>query len=511
MRAHPQERVHRCLLIPELFNFICIQIDETLGFKRFSTLAALARTCRLFRDAPLDILWSRIPDLGRLIRCMPSDVWTITRGELQIVRPICASDCPRFFEYSRRVKSIGTSYNMYNDPRLELNFYEKLDGIEKPLLPNVTRIVWCHVPPRRFSECDWILGPNINDIELSLSLPSAPLSYDHDYMMAFHSKYPLLKRFCINVFGDYTSASGMVSTLVCGWASLDTLEIRGVSDVLAHISALPNLRVLKYFETRDTQITTSPIFSLLAFQSLQVLLLIANNLSLGVNVIRSLRNGSLRKIQFHIRNNQPFAVWGDFFAAIGAHCRPSSLTSIRVDEEYYRTPVIEPILHPITMEVLRPLLAFSNLTEVIIIHRLRFDIDAQAIKDIASSWPRLRVLELHHSGCALHSGLPPRLTLCALTPLVERCRELASLAIDTDASGPLPVLNPQTISAIGNRGCGNCRFSVGHSPISDSTSVATFLRQLFPNGVKIVTTSPGRCVQVDNLWLGVADLLAPKE
>ena len=40
-----------------------------------STLAVLARTCRLFSEPALDVLWSHLPSIGPLLRLFPEDKW----------------------------------------------------------------------------------------------------------------------------------------------------------------------------------------------------------------------------------------------------------------------------------------------------------------------------------------------------------------------------------------------------------------------------------------------------
>lgn len=96
MEVHSQKRVHRCLLIPEIFDQICVQLDQTLSNrKKKSSLAALAQTCRLFRETPLDLLWSKLPDLVLLIRCMPSDLWAIDEHKVLV--------CHKAQSYLRRL------------------------------------------------------------------------------------------------------------------------------------------------------------------------------------------------------------------------------------------------------------------------------------------------------------------------------------------------------------------------------------------------------------------------
>lgn len=66
--TEPDSAAHRVLLCAELCNLICEDCDR-------QTLLALSRTCHDIKEAALDLLWSEIPDLSVLVRCMPGDLW----------------------------------------------------------------------------------------------------------------------------------------------------------------------------------------------------------------------------------------------------------------------------------------------------------------------------------------------------------------------------------------------------------------------------------------------------
>jgi hypothetical protein len=45
-------------------------------------LAALAATCKTFRDPALEILWSTLRDFAPLARCLPNDIWNEAKDSL---------------------------------------------------------------------------------------------------------------------------------------------------------------------------------------------------------------------------------------------------------------------------------------------------------------------------------------------------------------------------------------------------------------------------------------------
>lgn len=67
--AQSQREMHPSLRIPEIVRMICTLLTAP------AELAAMARTCNLFSDAALDVLWRRQDSILNLIRCMPPDLW----------------------------------------------------------------------------------------------------------------------------------------------------------------------------------------------------------------------------------------------------------------------------------------------------------------------------------------------------------------------------------------------------------------------------------------------------
>jgi hypothetical protein len=61
--------MHRCLDVQEII-LIIFHLTTT---KR--DLAALAVTCKTFRDPALEILWSELNEFSPLARCLPNDIW----------------------------------------------------------------------------------------------------------------------------------------------------------------------------------------------------------------------------------------------------------------------------------------------------------------------------------------------------------------------------------------------------------------------------------------------------
>jgi len=64
--------MHICLLPTETLFCIFTSIFEAYVYR--STLAALARTCRTFKEPALDILWKDLSGFEPFILCLPESV-----------------------------------------------------------------------------------------------------------------------------------------------------------------------------------------------------------------------------------------------------------------------------------------------------------------------------------------------------------------------------------------------------------------------------------------------------
>lgn len=85
--------MHRALQTQEIIlrTFChCFPTESDGIHKRHSTadLAALARTCRIFKEPALDVLWSELIDLSPLPRCVPDACQVINRPPGRRVRTI---------------------------------------------------------------------------------------------------------------------------------------------------------------------------------------------------------------------------------------------------------------------------------------------------------------------------------------------------------------------------------------------------------------------------------------
>ncbi|OAX39540.1 hypothetical protein K503DRAFT_689406 [Rhizopogon vinicolor AM-OR11-026] len=105
-------------------------------------LAALARTCRAFKEPALDTLWKNIYGFEPLISSLPEGVVKrTTEGKLTLTRPLSLSDWNIIDQYTHRIRSLTIGY------RPSANIDERVVQAlvctpSSALLPNLRCLEW---------------------------------------------------------------------------------------------------------------------------------------------------------------------------------------------------------------------------------------------------------------------------------------------------------------------------------------------------------------------------------
>ncbi|KAF9468460.1 hypothetical protein BDZ94DRAFT_1232485 [Collybia nuda] len=201
--------------------------------------------------------------------------------------------------------------------------------------------------------------------------------------------------------------------------------------------------------------------------------------NMGPNVKRShdlvsaIANGwsLLEDLELGGMSQKAFPSWKHFFTVLGTDCQTSTLTALRIFEQF-RPPTshsdVDQIQESITIDTLRPLLAFTNLEVVKLALQLPYDLDIQATNDIA------------------------------------HCHRLECLEIFINTIQPA---EPRHVGPADKRNSVFPHLGVGSSLISNPAPIVTQLRQLFPRGIKKLTSTS---VQSPCFWSEVANQLKPR-
>ncbi|KAG8213563.1 hypothetical protein J3R82DRAFT_10217 [Butyriboletus roseoflavus] len=102
--------MHLALYLPEILYNIFGHVAPVENWEwaqerlpHTSDLAALARTCQAFKEPALDVLWSELPDLSALARCVPDATHSEKRCHYAFKRPLTDVEWATLRSYARRV------------------------------------------------------------------------------------------------------------------------------------------------------------------------------------------------------------------------------------------------------------------------------------------------------------------------------------------------------------------------------------------------------------------------
>ncbi|KAH9922061.1 uncharacterized protein B0H18DRAFT_526624 [Fomitopsis serialis] len=116
--------MHRALTIQDFIQLVVNEVARPCPLEE-RTLLALALTCRAFQEAALDMLWAYQDGLGRLVQCLPEDLWTYSDDPLEDItlseptRATTQQDWQRFDVYARRVRTLDIDDSPYFKSRTE--------------------------------------------------------------------------------------------------------------------------------------------------------------------------------------------------------------------------------------------------------------------------------------------------------------------------------------------------------------------------------------------------------
>ncbi|OBZ66705.1 hypothetical protein A0H81_13154 [Grifola frondosa] len=371
--------MHRCLLVAEVWRRIVEEAETT------SSLAALARTCRAFKDTALDILWCNQRGLENIIKCISPDVLEERPGDvvplLYFKRPLRDSDLYRFDFYAPRIKVLLDQFPYFcvapsEDLLCVLSRYRR-----SPLLPNLYRI-----------ECGHLLGDSGN-----LYLWSLLLSHN-------------LRDFCIQTADDETAASALTHlrllsphlrsiTICLQFGGEAPYTLSALSDALLHLtelswrlSLIENLALGARYDTSSNALTSLIPREKLVFRSL-------DRLTMHASSVFAACTAFVKRAQFprltHIILEIESEIVDDvdplpFFKALYDSCSsPAAVTEVSFTDLGLSSSSVYTRHDTLNSY---PAACFPKLADVKVKTPCGLALDDSAVKDIAVAWPQLSSL-----------------------------------------------------------------------------------------------------------------------
>ncbi|KDQ62042.1 hypothetical protein JAAARDRAFT_203263 [Jaapia argillacea MUCL 33604] len=501
--------MHQCLQIREILSNIFENVNRGKDPTRCATLAGLARTCQVFHDPALDILWDKISDLAHLIKCMPSDSWIEEESPggatITFTRSLAPPDWIRFQAYAARIKILvagtGHSYFVANRVRrassVDIKAFRAL-SIFRPLcvlFPSLKELEWRYASAEMFPYIHLFLAPGL----LKFSLPKWPDRgmEQTTFLKSLAVISPLVDTFLLP-FNQPDVVAPSAMAIIPDFAQLHTLTLGFDSLTPRHfvpLSRIARLRILHLqiygdvgpIRTQDLEREAQTLPEITSppqrFASLRVLGMNEAPLSTCTEIIRWMSPANLEELYLCPRN-APSPPSLESHLQVISQC--VSWTSLRDFDlsvlvgSTFILPQDSVIIQPI---ILKPLLSFKNIRRFVFDCGTPLTLDNAILDDIAAAWPKLEELDLGET--TGEDEFVSKVTLEGLVPFATRCPDLRTLRLLLDADDAL-VGRQKPGSGVSNHSLRS--LELGRSCISESGAgaVAAFLSDLFPKLKTIV-------------------------
>ncbi|EIW59264.1 uncharacterized protein TRAVEDRAFT_46572 [Trametes versicolor FP-101664 SS1] len=390
-------------------------IDLRIGC---GTLAALARTCKLFHDPSLNVLWHSIPDIYVLFYSLPSTCYQIQvinddRPQVHFREPVRQLDLTRFLANAQRVQAIKNSLCHLPEKTVRCkaspSVYEALASIlqSRPLLPNI-RVVEHHTfdsiySHRLLRSIHVLFGPRLLTLDLAARArgrcspnPDRPGFLDkvdwEDDIACMLSKVerlaPGLRN--LDLFIDPSSCviAAAVSSVICGLNHLTSVRLRSdrfplTPAAFAHLASLPSLTTLE-FSTDHTFLPDSDFNPLLhttplPFPALRDLKFTTPTLELLVRFLAFITSPYIVSLWVMVTVDVSRCEIPSLLSAIAAHPSCNSLQILYID---------------VNNVTLAPLWGLPLIRELRLDVHCPFDLDDALLRKIGLKWVKLKHLML---------------------------------------------------------------------------------------------------------------------
>ncbi|KAI6045324.1 hypothetical protein EDC04DRAFT_2889110 [Pisolithus marmoratus] len=480
--------MHACLRITEILDLIMgfMVDDERVNYPNearpllHKDIARLARTCKVFMDPALDVLWRTQPSLSPLIMCLPDHLWTSklesSGRTVSLLQEPSHEDWIRPKRYSQRIRAFDHCTPLAL-PKVSMNAFDAVFSLG----------LCCELfPSLRTLDVEVFGLPSINPIEFlgSIRLPQLTrlsfripkyLRYKYPVFRFVPACMPPLQALTINADGDAFArrwTPALFGVDFAGVPYLRSLDLSFNMDVssscVRELIHLQYLRDLSVSLPGDFDVGIRPSIQPI-LPSLQRLEVIVGSINQCSTLLSSVTSSALGSVKIYHRAPATQSDIYTLFETIERiYDRFLDFHTLYVDFHTFPTTRSNDPTFDFRRSTLTPLLACHRLR---ILHLVSFgtlDIDDAFIGHIILAWPRIECLYLR--GFQLNKTC---VTLEGLRELLKGCPLLSSLSMQIDAS-ILPEQEPEMESL------SLTRLYIFGSRVEDRTAVERYLRILAP-------------------------------
>ncbi|KAH6867543.1 hypothetical protein BKA70DRAFT_1132967 [Coprinopsis sp. MPI-PUGE-AT-0042] len=514
---------HRCLQIPEIVDLI-FECVRYLPWPEFTTLTALARTCKAFHEPAIKHLWRDLPTLRPIFSILPESAWQIQEEEGQsmlypviLFEELVGAALPRLSNHTRHVRRIECKVfwpsPKQNNKRYAIHYsiiqaLRNHPSLPHPLFPNV-RHVGLFSDVRRplasvFSPA-LILSPSVESISIATGT-----SLERDIVDGSWTPPDVTTPDWLGLAGRLADVASQLSSFRVEmlpllindprWAGripalleaftefshrLSRLDIVPLVVTVPAIMAIGQLKGLtelnlSLFGFQLDELDALRVFSLVALDQVTVN---TNSLATCIKFFQALRARALSSLVLscYIEDDTDLT---DFFSALrdrGTYGRLKSITVERLhldisDEPNWRDLDEQPCF-TFTQLTAESLVSLKNIENLSIGPVRTLQIADSDIQEMFGSWPSLKVFELDDD-VLVDEYQVPRLTLAGVHKALQTVPQLEKLTLSFDGSILPSSLASTTADAQPHPAL--TTWNVCSSSIALPTKLATWLSSHYP-------------------------------
>ncbi|TFK67934.1 hypothetical protein BDN72DRAFT_842428 [Pluteus cervinus] len=459
------------------------------------TYARMARTCKSLFHPSIKPLWSWGGSLRYLVKTLPSDCWEVDsppeerfQVSIKLLRKLKPVDLQRLNIYAQYITLFRSTALKTEVLSAIISAHSEAFGTPH-FLPNLSHLHWETDVDSDFPFVMMFLNSQLRSLTVSLAQSSASR---FAFLAHISVLCPLLKHLSLNG-GEDSGIIAVGSSLLVGWEYLVSLKIKCVStEVMMYLSQMQRLSdlTLEHVDNIDWGTVKRYHLSLdkAAFAALDQFALLQAQFSPCIDMLKQVHLPVLKHLILGF--NQPLdrRMWTLLLNTLQIQC-PKDLDAIILRDI---APPEQPVPQnqgdeQITIDDIRLLFPFKNVTQLSLRTSCDFDLDDSGIQEIAKAFPKLTDLLLHtHQPRANPADSPshPLLRKCTLDSLYHlsvHCPDISCIDLSFDARTIPPILagniaHPSKLSAL----------VVGYSPLDDTKAVAHYLKKVFPKLCYIV-------------------------
>ncbi|KAF9523789.1 hypothetical protein CPB83DRAFT_862289 [Crepidotus variabilis] len=506
-------KMHRCLRTPELLLNIFQQIRYDGGPKELglnqSTLAALARTCKDFKEPALDTLWYSMDSFLPLLRCLPSHALEINvvrteRSRIRVPYPkisvresLQSDDFSRLLYYAPRIRVFHLDQSVYAtgppDPFIDESAYERLLSAKStsgPLLPNIKRLTLplahligsspipqlivgsqlqhlgisgtCENTIDRVNWEDFSRLLDSANVRLSLVNLSISLVDVYGYLTPFYVS-------CPTKFLSILAGSRQLSKL-----DLESFRVKDAGTV-AMLGLVPNLRILtlNLDLERLGQLKEAPADQLGYFCSLTQIKLITSSAAAVCDFFSQSKSSRLEVVVIERFCRSSFWEIPELLSTIARYLPCPTLRCITLCNgiDPFLTRQYNHNTSDLSFDSLKQLFCFTKLEKLCINLGAKVSLRDSDLAEISNAWPSMRHFELYEREFSERSKITPN----GIYSFVKSLARLRHLTIRFNASGTstypkLPDVQHHRLRYL----------DVCTSDADESAPIVPFVERLFP-------------------------------